>query len=107
MMHKVKKRHTKKEVLQSMEPLVREWFESKFEKLTEPEAMAIPLIHRKKNVLISSPTGSGKTITAFLSILNELVKLSHEGTLEDKIYCVYVSPLKALANVRSVLAEMC
>jgi len=81
-----------------MEPLIAEWFDQKFEALTEPQGYAIPLIHERKNVLVSSPTGSGKTLTAFLSIINELFKLDKENKLEDKIYCVYVSPLKALAN---------
>src|SRR6266540_2475383 len=55
-----------------MEPLIRDWFRSKFKGLTEPQAYAVPLIHGGKNVLVSSPTGSGKTLTAFLSIINEL-----------------------------------
>ncbi len=88
----------KEEVLDLMEPLIAEWFDDKFDSLTEPQGYAIPLIHEMKNVLVSSPTGSGKTLTAFLSIINELFKLDKQGELEDKIYCVYVSPLKALAN---------
>ena len=70
----------------------------KFAGLTEPQAYAVPLIHARKNVLVSSPTGSGKTLTAFLSIINELYAKQLRGQLEDQIYCLYVSPLKALAN---------
>src|SRR3989449_822054 len=81
-----------------MEPLVGDWFGSKFKGLTEPEAYAVPLIHARKSVLVSSPTGSGKTLTAFLSIINELYAKQLRGELEDRIYCLYVSPLKALAN---------
>ena len=92
------RRHTKEEVLSEMHPVIREWFDSKFDELTEPQSYAIPVIHRKKSVLISSPTGSGKTITAFLSIINNLFEMGEKGTLEDRIYCVYISPLKALAN---------
>jgi len=88
----------KEEVLRLMEPLIAEWFDDKFDDMTEPQSYAIPLIHERENVLVSSPTGSGKTLTAFLSIINELFKLDKKGELEDKIYCVYVSPLKALAN---------
>jgi ATP-dependent Lhr-like helicase len=98
MIRRVKKQHTKKEVLSLMLPLVRQWFNSKFKGLTEPQAFAVPIIHARQNVLISSPTGSGKTLTAFLSIINELLDKQEKGLLEDKIYCVYVSPLKALAN---------
>jgi ATP-dependent Lhr-like helicase len=98
MIRRVKRAHSKDEVLRLMEPLVAQWFNSKFDGLTEPQSYAVPLIHGGKNVLVSSPTGSGKTLTAFLSIINELMKLSKKDKLEDKIYCVYISPLKALAN---------
>src|SRR3989344_5722912 len=53
-------------------------------------------VHSRKNILVSASTGSGKTLTAFLSILNELIDSSQKGILEDKVYCVYISPLKAL-----------
>jgi len=98
MIKRVKENKDKEEILSQMEPLIAEWFDQKFESLTEPQGYAIPLIHEGKNVLVSSPTGSGKTLTAFLSIINELFRLDKKGELEDKIYCVYVSPLKALAN---------
>ncbi len=98
MIERVKESKDKEEVLDLMEPLIAEWFDQKFDSLTEPQGYAIPLIHERENVLVSSPTGSGKTLTAFLSIINELFKLDKKDELEDKIYCVYVSPLKALAN---------
>ena len=98
MLHRVKKAATKDEVLDLLQPLIRGWFTAKFAGLTEPQAYAVPLIHARKNVLVSSPTGSGKTLTAFLSIINELYSKQLRGELEAKIYCVYVSPLKALAN---------
>ncbi len=98
MMTKVDRRASTDEVLSLMHPVVSGWFRDKFGEVTEAQAMAVPLIHANKNVLVSSPTGSGKTLTAFLSILNELILLAGEGKLEDRIYAVYVSPLKALAN---------
>lgn len=98
MIRAVKNQHTFEEILALMEDLVAEWFRSKFTDVTEPQSYAIPLIHEKKNVLVSSPTGSGKTLTAFLSIINELYKIQLQGDLENRIYCVYISPLKALAN---------
>ena len=98
MLHRVKTASTKDEVLGLMEPLIRDWFRSKFKGLTEPQAYAVPLIHAGKNVLVSSPTGSGKTLTAFLSIINELYAKQLRDELEDRIYCLYISPLKALAN---------
>src|SRR5512137_2078036 len=97
-MERVAHKHSKKEVLGLMEPLIEEWFTSKFADMTEPQSYAIPIIHRRQNVLVSSPTGSGKTMTAFLSIINELFKYAKAAKLEEKIYCVYVPPLNALAN---------
>jgi len=111
MIRRARKQHSKTEVLEQMLPLVSEWFDSRFEGLTEPQAYAVPIIHKRQNVLISSPTGSGKTLTAFLSIINELLDKQEKEELEDKIYCVYVSPLKALANdinknLKQPLAEL-
>ncbi len=83
---------------QYLDPLVLEWFKSKYNNATTAQKIGIPLIHQRKNVLISSPTGTGKTLSGFLVTLNELFLLAKENRLEDKIYCVYVSPLKALAN---------
>jgi ATP-dependent Lhr-like helicase len=55
-------------------------------------------IHNQENILISAPTGGGKTLTAFLSILNQLITLAEKNELGKRVYCVYVSPLKALNN---------
>ena len=86
------------EIYSILNPIVRKWFKKKFGKFAPPQKLAILPIHRRENILISAPTGSGKTLTAFLSIINELVTLAQENKLEDKVYCVYVSPLKALNN---------
>lgn len=85
-------------ISEKLHPFVREWFFSKFKDFSPPQKYALIPIHERKHVLISSPTGSGKTLSAFLSILNELVLLAVNGKLEDKVYAVYVSPLKALGN---------
>ena len=103
--------YSKDEVMGMMQPLVSTWFNERFDGLTEPQAKAIPVIHRRENVLVSSPTGSGKTLTAFMSIINELTKYATAGTLEERVYCIYISPLKALANdvnrnLNTPLAEM-
>ena len=98
MIKRVTKQYSKAQVLELLDPIIQEWFESNFDNLTPPQAQAIPLIHNQKNVLVASPTGSGKTLTAFLMILNELFELGKAAQLENKVYCVYISPLKALAN---------
>jgi ATP-dependent Lhr-like helicase len=85
-------------IIKSMHPLVKEWFLHKFKSFAPPQRFAILNVHSRINTLISSPTGSGKTLSAFLAIINELIGLSEHNLLEDKVYCVYISPLKALAN---------
>lgn len=60
--------------------------------------MAIPKIREGRNVLISSPTGTGKTLAVFLPIIDELLGYAESGSLEDYVYVVYVSPLRALNN---------
>jgi len=98
MIKRVKEKFTKAQVLELLDPVIKEWFETHFKDLTPPQAYAIPLIDQSKNVLVASPTGSGKTLTAFLMIINELFKLGKNAKLENKTYCLYISPLKALAN---------
>jgi ATP-dependent Lhr-like helicase len=85
-------------VLSLLRPYVREWFKRNFKELTLPQKFSIPLIKKGKNVLITSPTGSGKTLACFCSILDELFSLGEKGKLEDKVYCIYISPLRALDN---------
>ncbi|MDY6768492.1 MAG: DEAD/DEAH box helicase, partial [Candidatus Nanohaloarchaea archaeon] len=80
------------------EPYVKDWFNGRFDELTPPQKHSFQLIHEGENSLISSPTGSGKTLSAFLSILNELFLLGDQDELEDRVYCLYVSPLRALGN---------
>ncbi|MCX8195628.1 MAG: ATP-dependent helicase [Acidilobaceae archaeon] len=81
-----------------LRPYVAQWFKEKYGQPTEPQRLAIPLVKRGSHVLISSPTGTGKTLAAFLGILDELFKMAEEGELEDRVYAVYVSPLRALNN---------
>ncbi|MGC9181659.1 ATP-dependent helicase [Thermogladius sp.] len=87
------------EVLGMLLPFVRAWFTRKYGKMTPPQRMAIPYIMRGRNVLISSPTGTGKTLAVFLGIINNLYKeYLEKGSLPDGIVVVYVSPLRALNN---------
>ncbi len=81
-----------------LHPLVWEWFRKKYKSFSPPQMYSIPLIHNHENVLITSPTGSGKTLSAFLSIINELVILDLKNELRQEVYAIYISPLKALAN---------
>lgn len=86
------------EIFELLNPIVREWFKKKFKTFCLPQKYGVMPIHNRENILISAPTGSGKTLTGFLSILNELIDSAEKGILKDKVYCVYLSPLKSLNN---------
>jgi ATP-dependent helicase Lhr and Lhr-like helicase len=86
------------EIVRTLNPLVREWFFGKFEDFSLTQKYGVGAIWERRNILISAPTGGTKTLTAFLSILNYIVMLAERGELENKVYAVYVSPLKALSN---------
>ncbi len=84
--------------LSGFDPLIREWFRSRFSAVTEPQALGWPKVRSSRDVLISAPTGSGKTLAAFLICLDGLMRRARAGALPDKTEVVYVSPLKALSN---------
>ncbi len=86
------------EILNTFNPLIKDWWLGKYKEFSPPQKYSIVNIHNYTNSLISSPTGSGKTLSAFTAILNELTTLFAKKELEDKVYCIYVSPLKALGN---------
>ncbi len=76
---------------------VRAWFEETFPCGTTPaQELAWPSIARRENVLLISPTGTGKTLAAFLAILDRLHRADAEGALREGVRCVYVSPLRSL-----------
>ena len=77
---------------------VRGWFSKNFSELTPPQKFTFKLIAERSNIVVSAPTGSGKTLSAFLSIISALFDKSLAGKLEEKVYCIYVSPLRALNN---------
>jgi len=80
-------------------PLVRRWFEERVGVPTDVQARAWPEIAAGRHVLVSAPTGSGKTLTAFLWAINQLVTGALErGSAAGAIRVLYVSPLKALNN---------
>ena len=86
------------DILSQLSAPVRNWFQDKFPDFTEPQKVAIPQILSGEHLLLCSPTGSGKTLTAFLSIIDDLVRKSLDGKLTDSVQCIYISPIKALAN---------
>lgn len=98
MITRLTQKYSEKDVYASLHPLLGGYFKHHFNGFTEPQLYSIVNIHQRQNILVSAPTGTGKTLSAFGAVLSELMHLSDAGELEDKVYCVYVSPLRALSN---------
>jgi ATP-dependent helicase Lhr and Lhr-like helicase len=110
--------------MDAFHPVTAAWFKAVFEEPTAPQRMGWPVIARGENALILAPTGTGKTLAAFLWCLdklmlqpahpsdknNDVARAGHpihrdqrlenrerEGHAARGCRIVYVSPLKALA----------
>src|SRR5688572_22638902 len=89
-------------------PAVAGWFTRAFGRPTKPQAEGWPAIARGDSTLILAPTGSGKTLTAFLWAIQR-VMFEPQPAQAERCRVLYVSPLKALAvdverNLRAPLA---
>ncbi|HEY0307862.1 MAG TPA: DEAD/DEAH box helicase, partial [Acidobacteriaceae bacterium] len=90
-------------------PITAQWFREVFDEPTAPQVEGWPAIARGESTLILAPTGTGKTLTAFLWCLDKLMLRTPMGEAPSGCRVVYLSPLKALAvdverNLRSPLA---
>src|SRR6266545_1305825 len=87
-------------------PETRAWFAGAFAAPTPAQTLGWPAIASGEHVLIQAPTGSGKTLTAFLHAIDRLT-----GSPDAGLRVLYVSPLKALnydieRNLRGPLAGL-
>ena len=85
--------------MESFHPAVRAWFGDRFpDGPTPPQRSAWPNIAARQHTLVAAPTGSGKTLSAFLVAIDRLYKAHERGEATDGVAkVVYISPLKALA----------
>ncbi|MEQ6902635.1 ATP-dependent helicase [Nocardioides sp. YIM 152588] len=87
----------------------RTWFRAAFAEPTPAQAGAWDAIGRGQHTLVVAPTGSGKTLSAFLASLDRLLTSDPPAERKHRTRVLYVSPLKALAvdverNLRAPLA---
>ncbi|MFN2563469.1 MAG: DEAD/DEAH box helicase [Gemmatimonadaceae bacterium] len=86
------------DALEPFHPVVREWFRATLGEPSEPQRRGWPAIAGGDHALILAPTGTGKTLAAFLWELNALISEGLEAPLANAIHLLYISPLKALNN---------
>ncbi len=84
-------------VLELFDRETEEWFQSTLGEPTSVQKEAWPLIAGGHHVLVSAPTGTGKTLSAFLIFLDRMKRQAREGKLKRELQLIYVSPLKSLA----------
>jgi ATP-dependent Lhr-like helicase len=77
---------------------VARWFHERFGEPTEIQRAAWFALPSGRHLLLSAPTGAGKTLAAFLPILTELLSQGTPTAEPVHVQCLYVSPLKALGN---------
>ncbi len=91
-------RKTATTALKPFHPLVRRWFRDTLGAPSAPQREGWPAIASGAHTLILAPTGTGKTLTAFLWELNQLITSGMREPLGNAVHILYVSPLKALNN---------
>jgi ATP-dependent Lhr-like helicase len=77
-------------------PSIQKWFAQRFGQPTEAQLEGWPRIRSGRHTLISAPTGTGKTLAAYLSAIDELARQG--SALKDEMEVLYISPLRALSN---------
>ncbi|TAM87007.1 DEAD/DEAH box helicase [bacterium] len=98
-------------VFSALHPTVASWAQQKLRCPTQPQLAAIPAILAGQTVLLASPTGTGKTLAAFLPQFSRLAERIDRDELYPRPVVLYVSPLRALGydiehNARRPLREM-
>jgi len=86
-----------KDCLQLFDKQTAEWFRDRLGSPTPVQEASWPAIAAGGHVLVSAPTGTGKTLSAFLVFLDRLKRQAVEGNLRRELQLIYVSPLKSLA----------
>ncbi len=98
-------------VFEALHPTVAAWCDAHLGTPTPPQAAALPIARAGRSTLVCSPTGTGKTLAAFLPVMSSLAQRRDDDALFPRPFCMYISPLRALGydvehNLRRPLREM-
>jgi ATP-dependent Lhr-like helicase len=86
------------ESLARFDDVTARWFARTLGIPTAVQTEAWPAIASGRDTLVSAPTGTGKTLAAFLVFIDRLRAKARAGTLPSELQLIYVSPLKSLAG---------
>ena len=86
-----------KDCLRLFDTETSDWFRRTLGEPTPVQKEAWPAIASGSHVLVSAPTGTGKTLSAFLVFLDNMKQQAADGCLKQELQLIYVSPLKSLA----------
>ncbi len=94
-----------------LHPQLSAWFAATYPEFTDAQRLAVPAILARRSILLTSPTGSGKTFAGFLGVFDFLLRTIDAGTLRPVVHCIYISPLRALTydigkNLRAPIAGL-
>ncbi|HEV8185990.1 MAG TPA: DEAD/DEAH box helicase, partial [Chthoniobacterales bacterium] len=94
-----------------LHPRLAQWFRRSYGNFTEAQLLCVPAILEHQSILLTSPTGSGKTFAGFLGVFDSLLRKLDARELHAGVQCIYVSPLRALAydiekNLKGPIAGM-
>lgn len=102
---------TEPKLFAALHPEIAAWFAQRFEHFSPGQLATVPEILAGHSALLCSPTGTGKTLAAFLGVFDYLAKAHDRKELPAGLVAIYVSPLRALTydlqkNLQGPLDEL-
>jgi ATP-dependent Lhr-like helicase len=85
--------------LAALPPFLASWFRVRFDEPTPSQRLAWPALAEKGHLLVSAPTGMGKTLAVLVPILADLLGgATPAGWSDSPLRVVHIAPLRALVN---------
>ena len=92
--------------LELFHPVIQQWFRGRFAAPTEPQELGWPDLVAGRDVLIAAPTGSGKTLTAFLAAIDRLLRaMNHPGSGSAVLWAAFSNSYRLCRPNRCCLRD--